>query len=116
MLKTCSKCDLLWLKDGDGPDLSRGERSDKNSQGSLRDLRFGAREREREHLCSWGVSNEVVNPPKWVGGGIYSPKAEMAVGALGCANVGRPINVGRPNSRCRTSEMFLMNKVENARK
>ena len=41
MLKTCSKRDLLWLKDGEGPDQSRGERSDKNSLKSLRDLGFG---------------------------------------------------------------------------
>ena len=79
MLKTCLKCDLLWLKDGEGPDLSRGERSDKNSQESLRDLRFGARESEREHLCSWVCSSEVFSPnPKWVGD-IYNPSAKVAV-------------------------------------
>ena len=38
MLKTCSKRDLLWSEDGEGTDLSRGERSDKNSLKSLRDL------------------------------------------------------------------------------
>ena len=53
MLKTCSKHDFIWLKDGEGLDLSRGERSDKNSQESLWDLRFGVRESEREHLCSY---------------------------------------------------------------
>ena len=39
--------------DGEGSDLSLGERSGKNSQEYLRDLRFGARESEREHLCSY---------------------------------------------------------------
>ena len=50
MLKTCSKCDFLCLKDGEGSDLSLGGRSGGNSQESLRDLRFGVRESEREHL------------------------------------------------------------------
>ena len=38
MLKTCSNHDLLWSEDGEGTDLSRGERSDKNFLKSLRDL------------------------------------------------------------------------------
>ena len=82
MLKTCSKCDLLWLKDGEGPDLSRGERSDKNSQESLLDLRFGARESEREHLSSWESFSEVVSPHMWWVRGIYSPMAKVAIGAV----------------------------------
>ena len=50
MLKTCSKCNLLWLKDGEGPDLSRGERSDKNSHRSLRDLGFGVGDKRERAL------------------------------------------------------------------
>src|ERR1041385_9101682 len=96
MLKTCSKRDFLWLEDGEGADLSLCERSMKNSQGTLRDLRFGEGESERENLCSWVFENEVVNPHKWGRGGIYSPGAEMAVGAICCVSVGRPSGFGRP--------------------
>src|ERR1041385_145653 len=121
MLKTCSKRDLLWLEDGEGADLSLGERSVKNSQGTLRDLRFGEGESEREHLCSWVFLNEVVNHLKWMRGSIYSPKVEMAVGAIGCTDVGRQLEVGHPKPRCRTSEIYRtsemssMSTVANAR-
>src|SRR4051812_39591517 len=48
-LKTRFSLVERWGRTG----LSLGERSGKNSQESLRDLRFGARESEREHLCSY---------------------------------------------------------------
>ena len=44
-LKTCSNHEFLWLRGGEGVDLSLGEISLKNSHKSLRDLRFEVGER-----------------------------------------------------------------------
>ena len=50
MLNTCSNHNFLWSEDGEGTDLSRGERSDKNSLKSLWDLGFSVGDKEEGAL------------------------------------------------------------------